>query len=167
MLRASSRQITRRFARMSSSSSRPPSCADICDDHVASPERLSVVEPCLFQSYGKLKRFHGQIETVRCFESNPMVRSTLGTAGESRVLVVDGGGSKRVAICGDMIASLAVQNGWAGILINGCIRDSAIINEMEIGIKALGTHPVKSIKTYEGERGVRVSFGGERGLKCL
>lgn len=82
------------------------------------------------------------------------------TEGDNRVLVVDGGGSKRVAILGDQITQLAVQNQWAGVIVNGCIRDSAIIADMDIGVKALGTHPVKSIKTYPGERGVAVNFGG-------
>ena len=89
-----------------------------------------------------------------------MVRTALSSPGNNRVLVVDGGGSKRVAILGDMITQLAVDNSWAGIIINGCIRDSAIINGMEIGVKALGTHPVKSLKSYPGERGADVNFGG-------
>ena len=89
-----------------------------------------------------------------------MVRTVLSTPGQNRVLVVDGGGSKRVAILGDQIANLAVDNGWAGVIVNGCIRDSAIINGLDIGVKALGTHPVKSLKTYPGERGVAVNFGG-------
>ena len=74
--------------------------ADLCDVHVSSPQRLSIAEPCLFQSYGKIKSFHGKIETVRCFESNPLVRETLGEPGKNRILVVDGGGSKRCAILG-------------------------------------------------------------------
>ncbi|KAL9189126.1 hypothetical protein ACHAXT_011616 [Thalassiosira profunda] len=147
-------------ARMSSSAASIPSLADLCDDHVHSPQRLSVVEPCLFSSYGKKPRFHGKIETVRCFESNPVVRTVLSSPGENRVLVVDGGGSKRVAILGDQIAKLAVDNSWAGVVVNGCLRDSAIINELDIGVKALGTHPVKSLKTYPGEKGVAVNFGG-------
>jgi regulator of ribonuclease activity A len=80
--------------------------------------------------------------------------------GESKVLVVDGGGSKRVAILGDQITQLAVQNQWAGIIVNGCIRDSAIIAQMDIGVKALATHPVKSIKTHPGEKGSVINFGG-------
>ena len=143
-----------------SSSSAIPSLADLCDDNVASPQRLSVVEPCLFSTYGKHPRFHGKIETVRIFESNPMVRTVLSSPGKGGVLVIDGGGSKRVAILGDQIAKLAVENCWAGVIVNGCIRDSAIINELEIGVKALGTHPVKSIKKYPGEKGVPVNFGG-------
>ena len=82
------------------------------------------------------------------------------TKGDSRVLVVDGGGSKRVAILGDQITQLAVENNWAGIIVNGCLRDSAIIADMDIGVKALGTHPVKSLKMYPGEKGAVVNFGG-------
>ena len=88
-----------------------------------------------------------------------MVRTVLSSPGNNRVLVVDGGGSKRVAILGDQITQLAVDNNWAGIIVNGCIRDSALINGMEIGVKALGTHPVKSLKSYPGERSVPVNFG--------
>ncbi|KAL7512006.1 hypothetical protein ACHAXN_009082 [Cyclotella atomus] len=141
-------------------SSTSPSLADLCDEHVESPQRLSVVTPGLFFDYGKKKRFHGKIETVRCFESNPMVRTVLSTPGDNRVLVVDGGASRRVAILGDQITELAVQNQWAGIIVNGCIRDSAIIADMDIGVKALGTHPVKSLKAYPGEKGSVVNFGG-------
>lgn len=144
----------------SSAAASIPSLADLCDEHIASPQRLQVVTPNLFSSYGKLPSFHGQIETVRCFESNPMVRTTLSSPGNNRVLVVDGGGSTRVAILGDQIAKLAVENQWAGIIINGCIRDSAIINTLNIGVKALGTHPVKSLKMYPGECSVTVNFGG-------
>lgn len=89
-----------------------------------------------------------------------MVRSVLSSPGNGRVLVVDGGDSKRVAILGDQIAQLAVDNMWSGVIVNGCIRDSAIINTLEIGVKALGTHPVKSLKNNPGERGVAVNFGG-------
>ncbi len=137
-----------------------PTLADLCDDHVNSPTRLSVVEPGLFFQFGKLPRFYGQIQTVRCFESNPTVREVLSTPGDHQVLVVDGGGSKRVAIMGDQIAKLAVDNNWAGVIVNGCIRDSAIINEMNIGVRALGTHPVKSLKTYLGEKNAKCNFGG-------
>ena len=137
-----------------------PTLADLCDDHVNSPVRLSVVEPGLFFQFGKLPRFYGQIQTVRCFESNPTVREVLSTPGNRQVLVVDGGGSKRVAIMGDQIAKLAVDNNWAGVIVNGCIRDSAIINELNIGVRALGTHPVKSLKTYPGEKNANCNFGG-------
>ena len=138
----------------------PPSLADLCDVHVASPTRPRVVEPGLLVPYGLRRRFHGQIETVRCYESNPSVRSVLSTPGLGRVLIVDGGGSRRCALLGDEIASLAVSNSWSGVIVHGCIRDSAIINGLELGVMAIGTHPVKSVKTHPGELGVAVNFGG-------
>jgi regulator of ribonuclease activity A len=84
----------------------------------------------------------------------------LSNPGNGRVLIVDGGGSKRVALLGDEIAKLAVANSWRGIVIHGCIRDSAVINAMDVGVKAIGTHPVKSIKIHPGDVGVNVNFGG-------
>ena len=137
-----------------------PATADLCDKYVASPCRLFVVEPGLFQDYGGKTSFSGQIETIRCFESNPLVRKTLAEPGNARVLVVDGGGSARCAILGDMLATMAQENNWAGLIINGCIRDSAVIRTISVGVKALSTHPVKSIKTHMGERSVPVAFGG-------
>ena len=84
----------------------------------------------------------------------------MSTPGLGRVLVVDGGGSRRCALLGDEIAGLAVSNSWSGVIVNGCIRDSAIVNGLELGVMAIGTHPVKSIKTHPGELGVAVVFGG-------
>jgi len=148
------------FLRMSSASSSHPPTADLCDLYVSSPTRLTVAEPGHFKDYGGIQAFSGQIETVRCFESNPMVRKALSSPGKRRVLVVDGGGSQRVAIMGDEIAKLASQNDWSGVIINGCIRDSKVIGTIPIGVKALNTHPLKSLKDYAGERGCTVSFAG-------
>jgi regulator of ribonuclease activity A len=135
--------------------------ADLSDDFVASPTRLNVVQPNLFRDYGGRKSFYGPIETIRCLESNPMVRQTVSEPGHGRVLVVDGGGSMRVALLGDMLAQFAVDNGWSGLIINGCIRDSKIIGQNHrLGVKALGTYPVKSLKDQAGERGVNVYVGG-------
>jgi len=134
--------------------------ADLCDAHISSPERLQAAEAGTLFDFGGIKSFHGQIETVRCFESNPLVRKTLGEPGHNRVLVVDGGGSKRVAILGDQLAAMAKQNNWAGIIVNGCIRDSRIISTIPIGVKALGTHPLKSLKDHEGEKSGSVAFAG-------
>jgi regulator of ribonuclease activity A len=134
--------------------------ADLCDHYLTSPERLSILEPNLLQSYGLKASFHGKIETVSCFESNPIVRETLESPGMGRVLVVDAGSSARCAVLGDKLAALAVQNNWAGIVINGFIRDSKVINGMDVGIKAIGTHPLKSSKSYQGVRGCRCNFGG-------
>lgn len=114
----------------------------------------------MFKDYGGLIAFHGPIETIRCFESNPLVRKTLSEPGNGRVLVVDGGGSHRVAILGDELASLAERNGWSGLVINGCIRDSQVIKGIPVGVKALNTNPVKSVKTHWGEKNVTVAFAG-------
>ena len=137
-----------------------PATADLCDKYVTSPSRLVVVQPGLFRDFGGRRCFSGPIETIRCFESNPLVRETLSEPGKARVLVVDGGGSTRCAILGDLLATMALENNWAGLIIYGCIRDSAIIEKIPVGVKALSTHPVKSIKTQMGERGIVVAFAG-------
>ena len=104
--------------------------------------------------------FQGPISTVRCFEDNVVLKQRLSEPGDGRVLVVDGGGSLRVALMGDMVAGLAVQNGWAGVVLNGCVRDSAALADLEVGIAALGTNPRPSGKTGAGEVDVPVTFGG-------
>jgi regulator of ribonuclease activity A len=114
----------------------------------------------IFSDYGGRKAFAGQIATVNCFEDNSLVRQALEEAGDGRVLVVDGGGSTNCALLGDMLASLAHRNGWAGIVVNGCIRDSAEIANIDIGVKALATHPRKSRKQGLGDRDVPVDFAG-------
>jgi len=137
-----------------------PPTADLCDQYIPSPTRLQIVQPNLLRNYGSITSFHGRIQTIRCFESNPLVRETLLTPGNDQVLVVDGGGSNRCAIMGDMLAAFGRDNGWSGVVINGYIRDSKIIGRTALGVKALGTHPLKSLKDYRGTTGVRVSFGG-------
>lgn len=111
------------------------------------------------QSFGKRRRFCGKVRTVRCFRDNGLVKKILNTPSEGEVLVVDGGGSLASALVGDMIATAALQNGWAGVIVHGAIRDSVAINEMPFGIKALGTNPRKSAKAGAGEVDVVVSFG--------
>lgn len=134
-----------------------PATADIMDDY----EGAVQVAPNLFRDYGGLSRFSGEVETVKCFENNPLVRQRLtGEDGTGKVLVVDGGGSLRRALMGDQLAAGAVQNKWRGIIINGAIRDSAAIAKLSIGCKALGTIPLKSEKKVPGEQGVPVSFAG-------
>ncbi|KAI2492197.1 4-hydroxy-4-methyl-2-oxoglutarate aldolase [Fragilaria crotonensis] len=141
-------------------SQKHPGTADLCDKYVDSPSRLMVATPGYFKDFGGIRKFSGKVETVKCFESNPMVRSTLGEAGGGRVLVVDGAASQRVALCGDLLAQMAADNGWSGLIINGCIRDSAVIAQIPIGVKAMNTHPIKSAKTHPGERGCTVAFAG-------
>lgn len=130
--------------------------ADLCDAHEG---KLCVVAP-MFRSYGGRTRFGGQIATLKVFEDNSLVRAALETPGQGRVLVVDGGGSMRCALVGDQLAQLGVKNGWSGVIVYGCIRDSRAIGTMDIGAFALGTHPLKSIKKGAGDADLAVSFGG-------
>lgn len=129
--------------------------ADLCDSYSS---HLKIVE-LAFNNYGGHKAFHGMIKTVKCFEDNSFVRKTLEQPGDGKILVVDGSGSRRCALLGDMLAQLAVNNNWSGILVNGCIRDSSIIETLPLGVKALGTHPLKSEKKNQGEVDVSVTFG--------
>ena len=134
----------------------PFTTADLCDAHDAS---LQVAEPGL-RDYGGVPYFGGRIATVRAPEDNTHVRGMLETPGEGRVLVVDGGGSLRCALVGDQLAALALKNGWEGIVVHGCVRDSAELRTISVGIKALATHPRKSQKQGRGEREVEVRFLG-------
>ncbi|GAA1135926.1 MULTISPECIES: ribonuclease E activity regulator RraA [Microbacterium] len=116
--------------------------------------------PLQLRSFGRRRAFDGPIRTVRCLEDNALVKSLLATPGDGAVLVIDGGGSLNTALMGDLIAASAVQNGWAGVVINGGIRDSVAIDGLDLGVKALGTNPRKSAKLGAGEVDVTVSFGG-------
>ncbi|SFM19446.1 ribonuclease E activity regulator RraA [Marinobacter zhejiangensis] len=128
---------------------------DLCDDY---PE-VQVVEPG-FRNYGGVSAFGGEIVTVKCFEDNSVVKEQVGLPGNGRVMVVDGGGSKRNALLGDMLAEKAASNGWAGLIIYGCIRDVDVIGQTELGVQALGTHPRKTDKRGIGDLNVPVTFGG-------
>lgn len=132
------------------------STADLCDQFES---ELRICAP-MFRSYGGRTSFGGPITTLKLFEDNGLVRKALEAPGNGRVLVVDGGGSMRRALVGDQIAALAVKNGWAGIVVYGCIRDSAAIGDMDLGVFALGTHPLKTVKRNEGQVDLTVSFGG-------
>jgi regulator of ribonuclease activity A len=112
------------------------------------------------RQFGGVRAFSGIVETVRCLEDNVLVKRVCGEPGDGRVLVVDAGGSYRCALVGDNVAGLALANGWAGIVLNGCVRDVAALAALPIGIKALGTNPRPSGKTGDGETGVPVTFGG-------
>lgn len=130
--------------------------ADLCD---ANEDKVSVVSP-MFRSFGGRSAFGGPITTLKLFEDNALVRKTLESAGNGRVLVIDGGGSMRCALVGDQLAELGVKNGWGGIVVYGCIRDSTAIGAMDIGVFALGTHPRKTVKRNTGEADLPVTFGG-------
>ncbi len=130
--------------------------ADLCD---ARPDAVSIVAP-LFRDFGGALRFSGPISTVKAHEDNTLVRKALEEPGEGRVLVIDGGGSLRCAMMGANLAEIAQKNGWAGVVLNGCVRDSRELGGYPVGIKALAAHPRKSDKRGEGQRDIAVTFGG-------
>jgi regulator of ribonuclease activity A len=129
---------------------------DLCDAHEG---KVRVVEP-MFNSFGGRAAFFGRIATLKLFEDNSLVRKALESPGEGRVLVIDGGGSLRRALVGDQLAALGVKNRWAGVVVYGCIRDSRAIGEMDIGVFAIDTHPMKTVKMNVGETDIPVTFGG-------
>lgn len=130
---------------------------DVSDDN---PDTL--IPELLFAQFGAIEAFAGPAATVRCFEDNTFVRDKLAEAGQRRVLVVDGGGSLRCALLGDNVARLAADNGWAGIVVFGCVRDSAELAHIPVGIQALATHPRRSDKRGEGSIDVPVTIAGAR-----
>jgi len=133
---------------------------DLCDEFEAElGQSVRVVAP-MFKRYGGRTSFSGEIATLKIFEDNTLVREALGENGQGKVLVIDGGGSLRCALVGDQLAILAQSKGWEGIVVYGCIRDSGDINGIDIGVRALDTHPQKSIKKGVGDRNIAVTFGG-------
>lgn len=130
--------------------------ADLYDERGEELDSLALQ----FQSLGGHSHFSGPVRTVRCFEDNALVKATLSTPGHGAVLVVDGGGSLRTALMGDMIAASAVSQGWAGVVINGAIRDRNAIAELPLGVKALGSNPRKSAKAGAGELDVELEIDG-------
>ena len=130
---------------------------DLCDEH---PDKVSIAEPIGFKDFGGKRYFSGTIHTIKCFEDNSLVRKALESNGTGKVLVVDGGGSMRCALLGDMLADLAIKNKWSGIIIYGCIRDSEAIGQLSLGVKALNTIPLKSNKRNEGQENSTVRFAG-------
>lgn len=132
------------------------STPDLCDQY---PELVQAVEP-MFSNFGGRESFGGQVITVKCFEDNSRVKELVATPGNNRVMVVDAGGSMRRACLGDMLAEAASANGWSGIIIYGCIRDVDEIMATDIGVQALGVHPMKTDKKGIGEIDIAVTFGG-------
>jgi regulator of ribonuclease activity A len=120
---------------------------------------LQVLQP-LFTEFGAKEKFYGEIVTIKCFEDNSLVKQTLGTNGQGKVLVVDGGGSLRCALLGDMLGAMAAKNGWLGVLINGCVRDVEILKTIDLGVRALNCYPLKSNKRNEGQLNIPIGFAG-------
>ena len=129
---------------------------DLCDKY---PALVQVLEP-LLSNFGGKSSFGGEIVTIKCHEDNSLIATHVNDGGTGKVLVVDGGGSLRCGMLGDNLAGKAASNGWEGIIIYGCIRDVDIIAEIELGVQALASHPMKSVKKNIGELNVPVSFGG-------
>lgn len=129
---------------------------DLCDRF---EDRVWVLELPL-RDYGGRAAFSGHVSTVKALEDNSLVREAVAEPGAGRVLVIDGGGSLRRAMLGDMLAEKAVANGWSGVLVNGAIRDSGAIAGLDLGVKALATCPRKTDKLGQGLRDVPVAFGG-------
>lgn len=129
---------------------------DLCDEN---PALISVVSP-MFRNYGGHKAFFGEMVTVKCFEDNSVVKEQANEAGEGRVMVVDGGASTRCALLGDLIAEKACENGWAGFVIYGCIRDVDAIAELNLGVQALNSIPIKSVRKGRGDLNIDITFGG-------
>ena len=132
------------------------STADLADREGASVRSCDVQ----FRSYGGRAAFAGRVRTVRCFQDNALLKKVLSEPGEGQVLVIDGAGSVHTALVGDLIAELGRSNGWSGVIVNGAVRDSAVLGQMEFGVKALGTNPRKSTKNGDGELDEDVELGG-------
>ena len=129
---------------------------DLCDEN---PEDVRVCEP-MFSQFGGRECFGGEIVTAKCFEDNSRVKETLATPGKGKVLVVDGGGSLRCALLGDMIGEDAVKNGWEGVIVYGCVRDVDALGTLDLGVQALASIPLKSNRRGEGQKDIPVTFGG-------
>jgi len=141
--------------------------ADLCDanEELLKAGTLRIVPP-VFQNYGGEATMAGPIATLKCFEDNALVRQILETPGQGRVLMVDGGGSDRCALVGGNLGALAVKNGWAGSVVNGCVRDTDELAECPVGVWAMATHPRRSDRQGLGQKevvldmvGIRVSPG--------
>jgi regulator of ribonuclease activity A len=140
-----------------------PTC-DICDDFRDTPEAEAsgrfIVLPPVFRDFGAQRHFNGPVSTVRCFEDNSLVKAAVDAPGQGRVLVVDGGGSLRHALLGGNLGAAAARNGWAGVLIDGCVRDVDELAVLPIGIRALAAVPRPPAKRGEGQRDVPVRVQG-------
>ena len=137
------------------------STCDLCDDYEDKfcDGRLQVLPP-IYRHFGKRHRFSGMATTLKVFEDNALVRSTLEAPGNGRVLVIDGGGSLRSALVGGNLGKLAQRHGWSGMIVHGCVRDTLELNDCEVGIRALGTMPRRSARKGGGEKDLAVMVSG-------
>ena len=128
---------------------------DICD---AYPDDVRVLAP-MMKTFGGIASFYGEVVTIKCHEDNSLVKEQASQPGQGRVMVVDGGGSLRRALLGDMIAEAAVSNGWAGLVIYGCVRDVDALAQLSLGVQALASVPVKTLKRGIGDLNIEIEFG--------
>lgn len=130
---------------------------DLCDAH---PDHVRVLAGLAWRHYGGKTSFGGEVETVRCFEDNSRVKERLAEVGHGKVLVVDGGGSLRHALIGDMIAARAAENGWQGVVIHGACRDVDVLNDIDFGVCTIGVVPIKSVRRGEGQLNEEIMIAG-------
>lgn len=133
---------------------------DLCDAHKNDTSGAFRVLPPVFHDYGAVKKFSGTVATVKCFEDNSHVKVLVDTQGYGRVLVVDGGGSLRRALLGGNLGAAAARNGWAGVVIDGCVRDVAELAQCHVGIRALAAMPLPTEKRNEGQSDVAIQVQG-------
>jgi len=138
----------------------PQSTCDLCDAHKGAVGTTFFVLPPVFVSYGAVAAFAGTVATIKCFEDNTLVKAALDEPGNGRVLVVDGGGSLRRALVGGNVAAAAAKNGWAGVVVDGAVRDVAELAATKVGIRALALVPLPTEKRNQGERDVAVQIQG-------
>lgn len=136
------------------------STCDFCDENKGDDSGAFRVLPPVFHSYGGVAAFRGPVSTVKCFEDNTLVKAAVESAGEGRVLVVDGGASLRRALVGGNLAAAAARNGWAGLVVNGCVRDVAELGAAAVGIRALALVPLPTERRGEGQRDGAVQIQG-------
>lgn len=136
------------------------STCDLCDAHKNDSDGAFRVLPPVFRAFGGVARFAGPVSTVKCHEDNTLVKAALDTPGQGRVLVVDGGASLRRALVGGNLGAAAARNGWAGIVVDGAVRDVAELAACAVGIRALALMPLPTEKRNEGQRDVPVTIQG-------
>ena len=133
---------------------------DLCDVHKNNVDGGFRVLPPVFRDFSKRLKFAGPVSTVKCFEDNTLVKAAVDSPGQGRVLVVDGGSSLRRALVGGNLGAAAARNGWAGVVVDGCVRDSAELAQCDVGIRALALMPLPTEKRNEGQRDVPVQVQG-------
>jgi regulator of ribonuclease activity A len=141
-------------------SDRAPATCDLCDAHKGDTDGAFRVLPPVFRDFGGRTVFHGPVSTVKCFEDNSMVKAAVESPGQGRVLVVDGAGSLKRALLGGNLGAAAARNGWAGLVIDGCVRDLAELAACDIGIRALAPLPLPTERAGQGQRDVVLQIRG-------